>query len=245
MSVISSSHHKVCEFDSKSSKAFEGNVLLKVIARTREGGKAEANMEKSKCVSAPIISQAEIIDAIPQIFPVIQDIVHSARQQICRALIIDGATEIMTEQIDMNAVVKYLSDTSSGRETTESMIAWFVEVYGDVAIEYVCKAIGFDMNSLSDEQLKQVGQRVNVINSAFAGFASPKYSPTIKTLNALDKFIKFCGGQIDGKMKNIHDKIVAKRDKIMNEINDCEFDFALADKALAAQRLQSEEQATM
>jgi hypothetical protein len=217
MSAISTTHHKVVPL-TKDTKPFINNVLLRII------GKKNSELKESFAVSAPIITDADIMSAVPALLPVIRNIVQDARQQLARSLILGGATVITTESISIHAATLYLTDESSGRLTTQVMQEWFAENYSIPAIEYVCEAVKFDVAALSEEQEKAVIQRTNVIRDAFAGFASPKYTPSIKVCNGLIKFCDFVSEQMDDRMLKLSEKIRTMRDKQIAEMNDALFD---------------------
>jgi ribosome-interacting GTPase 1 len=219
MSIISATHHKVVPF-TKESKAFESNVLLRIIAK----GASRETLGESKCVSAPIITDAEIMQSVDKFMPVLRAAVHDARQQLARIEILAGKTELSTESISLQAAIKYLTDESSGRLTTQVMQEWFVENYAEAAISYVCEAVKFDAAALSAEQEKAVNQRVNVIRDCFAGFASPKYAPSIKVCNGILAFCKYVSDVADARMNALHDKVTALRDKQIAEMNEALFD---------------------
>lgn len=210
MSVISQTHHKVVAFD-KGSKAFMGNVLLRIIDKSREG--KASGLNGSKCVSVPMIQDAEIAASVSKLMPAIQDMIHDARQQIARGLILEGATEIATESINVDACAAWLTSESSGRITTQLMQEWFMENYAEIAMEFVCKQVKFHPEALTQDQEKAVMQKTNVIRDVFAGFASGKYKPALPVCKMIVGFGAFCSDQIDSRMKAILEKTEKIRDE--------------------------------
>lgn len=216
MSFISSTHHKVCDF-TKDSKAFQDNVLLRIISKGKE-----SRLDSSKCVSVPEISTGEVTTKISALMPAIQAMIHDARQQIARGLIIEGATEISTDVVNLDAAINWLVDDSSGRVTTQVMQEWFTENYAEVAMEFVCKQIKFDTGNLTPEQEKLILQKTNVIRDVFAGFASGKYKPSLPVCKMIIGFGAFCADQVDSRLSAILKKTETIRDE---QIKMLEMDF--------------------
>jgi len=207
----------------KDSKPFTGQRLARVIAKADKSGNYPDNLTESRCVSIPPIMDSEIEKNIQKLYPHISRMLADVQDKIIRELRIDtGCTEIADSAISVMACIEYLeSDATGNRVTKEMLESWFTEDYTEIAGEYIARAMSFDPDSLTDNQLEQVGKKINVLRDMFAGFSSGKYSPDDAKIKALKKFISFAGeiAENDPRMQAINtrmDKIVAKRAEDMS-----------------------------
>jgi len=222
MSVISN-RHTVLTLD-KSSKALSGQRLARVIAKKNKDGEYESpNLTESKCVSIPRLenpTQEQLTAMMPHIVGMLSDVQDNL---IRETIIKTGAKEIAQEDISIDACIKYLdSDSSGGRITTAYLQQWFTETYSDSAYEFIahmCK-FGADFNSYTDEQLKVIETKSNVLRDMFAGWASGKYQPDMPKCRGMIRFVEFCGvDSVDSRMAIYHKKASEQLAKLMSEVN--------------------------
>lgn len=214
-------NHLVSKLE-KNSKAIDGQRLARVIAKKGKDGNYEnANLNESKAISIPMIAALDAVQ-LQSLMPHILGMVCNAQDEIIRECIIAGATSINDEQISIAECIKYLDDSAKGgRITSEFMQNWFVETYGDPAMEFVCNAVcKFDANALTPDQVIAIEKRVNVLRDMFAGWASPKYSPDIPKCKAMRKFGEYLGSENwDARMQSIQAKAIAVQEKKEQELS--------------------------
>jgi hypothetical protein len=195
MSVVSNVH-TVTIFDSKTSKAYEGQRLARITYKTVRKGENAGTRKDSKCVSIPAVK--ELSDTVYQAMePYMLTLYHSAQDSIIRELIDNGATIILDEQINDAAVLEYLAQEAQGsRLTKEVVISWFNESLADTLTVAFADKLGVS-DSPTAEQTKVLEQNINIYRECFAGLAGGKTSYTpekaTKVLRALE-----IAGDIEG-----------------------------------------------
>lgn len=202
-------NHLVSKLE-KNSKAMQDQRLIRVIAKKNKEGNYESEfLNESKCISVPAIgelSASEITAAMPHI----RAMLAGAQDEIARELIVtQGCTSINDAQISVAECIKYLDDSSKGnRITSEYMSKWFEETYAEAAMEFIVLLCKFKAEELTADQGNVVVQKVNVLSSMFAGFASPKYSPDIPKCKAMIKFAEFLREENhDERMKSLVQRV--------------------------------------
>jgi hypothetical protein len=216
-----SNRHNVQKLD-KASKALSGQRMARVIAKKNKDGQYESvNLVESKFVSIPAIGP--ISDEQFKALEVhVQSMLMDAQDQLIRdEIVTNGATSIGDEQISIDACIAYLDDAAKGnRVTGEYLAKWFTETYLDAAMQFVCAAMKFDAENLTQDQAEAIAKKCNVLNSMFAGFASGKYSPDIPKCKGMIKFGEFVGvDNQDARMQNFLAKAVKIKAEKEAELN--------------------------
>lgn len=209
MSNVSNTHN-IVKLD-KNSKALSGQRMSRVIAKKdKDGAYQSEHLNESKFVSLPTIvpefTEAQVSALAPHIVGLLAD----AQDQIIRDRIItDGITSVHDDEISIDKCIAYLDDAAKGNRVTGEYVAkWFTETYGESAIEFVAALCKFSVDdNLTEDQLKVIETKVNVLTSMFSGFASGKYSPDIPKCKAMGKFCEFVTEEnMDARMLNYRDK---------------------------------------
>lgn len=188
----------------KNSKALSGQRMARVIAKKGKEGYESSNLTESKFVSLPVIegiNQSQLTAMMPHIVGLLAD----AQDSIIRERIIaEGVTSVHDDEISIDRCIAYLDEAAKGNRVTGEYIAkWFADTYSEQAAEFICAMVKFDPNNLTDEQLKVVETKSNVLRDMFAGFASGKYSPDIPKCKAMLKFGEFLSeDNQDARMQN-------------------------------------------
>lgn len=188
MSVISNVH-SVVPFDSKTSKAFDGQRLIKVIYKTVRKGENAGTRKDSKCVSIP----ADVVlddDTYSAFEPHILSLYKDTQDSIIRYLVDAGATEIQDAQIDSKAVLLWLEEEAKGnRLTREAVTIWFNASMADLLTVAFGDKLGVS-DTPTESQVKQIDVAVGVYRDKFAGLAGGKTSydkeTSVKLLKVLE-----------------------------------------------------------
>lgn len=210
MSIISN-RHTIVALD-KSSKAFEGQFLARIIAKADKDGNYHPNLTSSKCVSIPVIqlNNEQLAQFMPHIVKMCQD----AQEGIIRdAILASNVNEVSDDDISVSAILAYLEDGGSKRITREYLQQWFTESYGEQAAAFVINGLKYDPASLTADQEKRVTQSMNILRDLFAGWAGGKYSPNKPQCNAMIKFIDACDSVCD-RMSAMRAKCVKRIEAI-------------------------------
>jgi len=188
MSVISGIHSFV-KFDSKTSRAWDGQRLIKITYKTVRKGDKAGTKKDSMCVSVPPV--ADLDDVTLSAFkPYIKALREDTQDKIARDLYEAGRTEITDSDLCDTAILAWLEEEAKGnRLTKEAVIAWFDATMADT----LTVAFG-DKLGVSDvpnaEQVKQIEGAIEVYRKMFAGLAGGKtsYAPNVavKLLKAFE-----------------------------------------------------------
>jgi hypothetical protein len=149
----------------KTSKAMDGQRLVRVIAKQDKEGTYPDNLKESLCVSIPKIEEATVQSSITSLMPHIVAMLGDAQDSIIRELrITTGCNEVSDDEIGIGKVIEWLDEESTGSRLTKEMLAkWFTESYSDVAAEFIAEMMKFGkVEELSEDQSKVVAQKINV-----------------------------------------------------------------------------------
>ena len=211
MSTISNVHNVVL-FDSKTSRAFDGQRLARITYKTARKGENAGTRKDSKCVSIPAI--ATLSDTVYQAMePYMLTLYRATQDDIIREAIDKGATIITDEMISDDAVLAYLAAEAAGsRLTKETIVGWFNTDLADVLTVAFADKLGIG-DAPTEAQVKQLEQSINVYREAFAGLAGGKtsYVPekAAKLRKALD-LVDIAENELAGKFARKLDDMIAK-----------------------------------
>lgn len=211
MSNISSTH-TITSFDSKTSKAYEGQRLAKIIYKILKDkdGKELPKKFESVCVSIPPVASAVIIDNIAAFVPYLRDWYADKQDAIIRARYELGATSISDEQINASAVLEYLEEEAKGgRLTKDDVIIWFKDSLADTLAVAFADKLGMSNTPSAQEEIR-IEQMVAVYRDKFAALAGGK------TQYAKDIAIKLQKALELADSNPLTDRFTARLDKMIN-----------------------------
>lgn len=193
MSVISNRH--VLEvFDSKKSKAANGQRLAIASTKITKEDKAAGLTEKSKpsmCASIPVVSADVLSDSVMQAFkPYVLQMVLDTQDKIVRQFAENECSTVGDDDISVDAVLAYLDDESKGaRLTKEIIVEWFDGSLADSLALAFADKMGLSDTPTEDET-KKLNQQIQVYREKLASLAGGKtvFAPDVakKMIRALE-----------------------------------------------------------
>lgn len=212
-----STAHSVVKHVSGESKAFTGQRLVKIIAKKDSKGNYPSEfLKETKSVSIPMITEVSP-EVITSFMPQILEMFSGFQEAMIGELVREGKDTILDSEIDFAAMAKYLaSNAGSARVTKEVLVSWFNESFAEIALEYICTALKWDMENLSPEQEKVLEDKTVILADLFGGFSSGKYSPDDAKCKAMIKFTEFAGDNADSRLAGFAQKakdIMIKREE--------------------------------
>ena len=207
MSNVSNTHQFTAL--EKNTKPLSGQRLVRIIAKKSKDDTYESpNLTSSLAMSVPMVSHDDIVSVIDKLIPHIIGMCADVQDKIIREWrITSGRNEITQSQIDMDQIVAYLDDSSSGggRITKEYMAEWFMAEYATYANEWFTQRMGF-----SDDV---AAAKTNVLRDMFSGFASHKYAPADNLCKVMIGFVDKAvpADAVDARMTGV----LAKIEKVM------------------------------
>jgi hypothetical protein len=171
--------HTITAFDSKTSKAHDGQRLAKI------GYKQTAAMTKDKitalpsvCVSVPPVTPDLVTPFLQSLMPYVVELVHGAQDGIIRKLNDDSAgslLQITDADISMDAVLQHLAAEAAGeRITKDKVIAWVEDSsMADVLRLRFAELLGVGENPTA-EQAAKVELQVSGYKQMFGSLSSGK-----------------------------------------------------------------------
>lgn len=216
MSVISSTH----QFQplTKTSVAFAGQRLIRIIAKADRNGKYPSpHLVDSLCVSVPRIDMDTVAEYIERFIPHIISMCESVQDKIAREYRIEsGRNEITQAQLDIDAILGYLdADAAGSRVSKEYLQEWFSSEYSAIAMDWIRDISG---GTIADSVAHA---KCEVLRDMFAGYSSHKYSPNIPSLKAVLRFSDHCIAldAADSRMISIRDKAHTQLTRKESEMN--------------------------
>jgi hypothetical protein len=129
MSVISNIHTSVV-YDAKKSKAMENQRLVVTIAKADKNGNYGPHLQQTMCTSIPQIDKSYIEAAFSEtkMLSYFGEFLEGVQNKIVAARIKAGNKTTATEDLNVDGVVKFLSEESqSDKWTSERIANWFAE----------------------------------------------------------------------------------------------------------------------
>jgi hypothetical protein len=170
--------HKIESFTANVSKPFTGQTLILARGNSKSG-------TKSVCVSAPIISDIEILERIRDFLPTVKKHIAETRSEILAEN--RDKSHISTEALSLESIIS--------RQNLEFSAEFFTRWFSDKRDEFTvfaCMVFKWDVENLSEEQNKKIdiwrAQFQDVLIKAYGG-KSP-YLPE-KARNQIKKFLTF------------------------------------------------------
>lgn len=172
MSVISS-RHTVVKFVAGKSVAFENQRLAKVGYKSTKNQKAKFD---SVCASVPTIPEQVILDNSHRIVPYIKNLLEQAQDGIIRSLYETSGgllTSVADEEINIEAIIGYLSAESNGGRLTKELIAdWFTEHVADNLTVAVAEKLSFE--ELGETEMAVVKKQLRMFSELVQSLAGGK-----------------------------------------------------------------------
>lgn len=179
--------HTFTAFDSKTSKALEGQRLAKITYKTNKvTGKKD---RESICVSVPPIEslQGEIVTKIDAFMPYVLDYLVGVQDSIIKAKYEANGKSIHTDEIGVAAMLDYLEeDSKGGRLTKEYIAAWFNSSVSDLLTVALADKLGVS-DTPTEAEAKKLDQMVAVYREKFSSLAGGK---TTFSAEVTDKLLK-------------------------------------------------------
>lgn len=171
MSAISNAH-SVVDFDSKTSKPFEGQRLSKVLYKTPKDGSVK---QQNRCVSIPMLATVSAEELV-QLSPYVLGMMRDAQDSIIKRRVEDKQSIITDADISFECILAELQDQATGnRLTKEAIIEWFVAENGLGETLMVAIADKLKIPATpSEAETKRLNQMVAVYRDSFAQLAGGK-----------------------------------------------------------------------
>lgn len=220
MSIISN-RHQVTTLE-KNSKPLSGQRLARVIAKAdKNGNYPSANLTKSVCVSIPPISTALVSESINFLLPHIVNMLSAVQDSIIREYIIEyGHDTVSDDIISVDKCVEFLDASAKGnRLTKEYLEIWFTETYSESAAEFIATAMKFNVETLTEQELHTISQKVKMLCELFSGFSSARYQPAIPKCKAMIKFGEYLGESADSRMQTYLSKAATIQKELESEMS--------------------------
>lgn len=131
MSIISNIHTATI-YDAKKSRAFDGQRLVKIVAKADKSGNYGQYLQQTMCISVPVISGKELSDFLESSNALDSHII-AFLEDVQKSLITDkiksGAGHtITTEELSIQKLVEYLDSSSDSDKWDSARIAqWFTD----------------------------------------------------------------------------------------------------------------------
>lgn len=214
MSIIDSVGNSVVKFDSKTSKAFSGQRLSKVLYKkiTDKENPMFGIQRDSMCVSVPMIAGHEVEKNIKVLIPHVVEFLQGVQDKVIKELVESGQKSIMNVDIGIDKLVDWLeSNNESGRITKEVVGDWFDKNVSDTLAVVLAEKLGVS-EVPSQAESDQIMKAVGVFRDKVSGLAGGKTMYEIKVAESLKKVINFAE---DGDV--LKARFVARLDKIIEE----------------------------
>lgn len=186
-------HHTFVAFDSATSKASEGQRLVRILYKATRGGKAVSNPRKSACVSVPMLGEALNDSQINALLPHITLLLESAQDGICKAAYERKAVSVSSSELSVDCCIAYLDDDATGnRLTREAVAEWFNETLQDVCIvAFSDKFFGVGKEFANDSpEMLRITQTVNVYRDKISSLAGGKTQFSVANCESLLKVLE-------------------------------------------------------
>ena len=185
MSVISNIHTATV-YEAKTSKAFEGQRLVKTIAKADSKGNYGPHLQQTMCTSIPILARSDIDWHLSSVQDICTEYLRTVQNSIVSDRIKNGVKEVTTEQLGVQAIIDYVNSDATGDKWDAARIAsWFNE---NVA-EYIGIALiekGYDESQL-DKSLKAYEKLISETFSTRAVIPRTKAVAIDKAFKLIDQ----------------------------------------------------------
>lgn len=206
MSVISNSH-SFMSFDSKTSKAAEGQRLARIGYKAT---KDNPNPRKSICVSLPFVRVSDQLVA-PQFRGMVVACLESAQDGIIRQLYENGAKSVHDEQISVDACIAWIdAENAGGRITAEAIGTWFDSRLSDVLSVAFADKLGISDTPNAEEEAK-IGAIVAEYRKKFASLSGSKTLYSVEIVHKLQKALELA----DSDESDLFDRLQTRLAKML------------------------------
>lgn len=174
MSVISN-RHAIVAFDSKTSKAQEGQRLAKIGYKESKSGRT------SVCCSIPFVETSEVVANLTQFLPHVQELVQATQDKIIRAAHEAGKTEVSDAELSIAEVLSFLDSESQGDRLSKEVIGqWFDGNLADILTLAFAEKLGISDNATQEDD-KKISLIVGSYKEKLASLSGSKtlYTPEV------------------------------------------------------------------
>lgn len=217
MSTLTNTH-TFLPFDSKTSKPYAGQRLVKVLYKTPKNSTEEKR--QSVCVSIPQMNESLSDVQLVRLMPHIQNMLETVQDGICKDAHENKALAVTDAMLSVDAIIEYLDTEILGdRLTKEKVEAWFVDsgLRDSLAVAFANKLGISDAPTQAEE--KKLNQALAVYADKFASMAGGKtsFAPdvAIKLQAALSVIDPVDAGTIGTRFATRLDKMIAAKDDMM------------------------------
>jgi hypothetical protein len=163
--------HKVEPYTSGKSIALSGQRLAVAKFKT---DKDTGVKPENKCASIPAVTDAEIQQHLSKLLPAFGRLIDETQDKIFRELVIDGAGEVHTEQVSIEACIQFLNAEATGnRLSKEFLESWFDSTLEDVLTVAVAEKMGVG-EIPTETEVSKINATISVYRKMIAGLSSTK-----------------------------------------------------------------------
>ena len=128
MSVISNIHTATV-YEPKTSKAFDGQRLVKIVAKADKDGNYGQHLQQTQCISIPLIDPKQLRQYLESSMALdnhILEMLENTQKALIADKIKSGNKSVTTEELEIVALVNYLDSTGDSDKWDSARIAqWF------------------------------------------------------------------------------------------------------------------------
>lgn len=192
MSVISNIHTATI-YDAKKSAPFEGQRLVKVIAKADKDGNYGPHLQQTMCTSIPQLQPDSIVDALNddklqvRLMPHFVAYLETVQNALIADKIKSGTNSVSSLELEIVALCDYLENDTVGDKWDSARVAgWFTD---HLAIPYTEKLME---NGVSDSDIEG---KLKMASSRFSETMASKAKIPALVANSLNKLLALadCG----------------------------------------------------
>lgn len=128
MSIISNVHTATV-YEPKTSKAFAGQRLVKIVAKADKNNNYGEHLQQTMCVSIPTINMEELrtfLESSVALDSHILEMLEGAQKSLIAEKIKSGIKTVTSAELEINALVNYLDSSGDSDKWDSARIAqWF------------------------------------------------------------------------------------------------------------------------
>lgn len=192
MSILNDTHTFI-PFDSKTSKAAEGQRLAKVLYKTPKDG---SEKQQSVCASVPKLA-APSTQELQALMPHILQMLEDTQDAICRDAHEKHAISVTSAELSIAACSAFLDAESRGDRLTKEMIAaWFASSVQDMLTIVIADKLQLP-DVPSAEQTIMLNQQINVFRDKFCSLAGGRTSFSKEVAQKLHRVLELAASPDD------------------------------------------------
>ena len=127
MSIVSDIHSATI-YDAKASKPFEGQRLIKTIAKADSKGNYGPHLQQTMCTSVPLLVAADIDWASESVQSACTEYFRTVQNSLVNERIKEGNKDVTTAELGQASLLSYLlSETVGDKWDTVRIASWFTD----------------------------------------------------------------------------------------------------------------------